>query len=129
VRGAALSYNALWRETGGARIVQAGETGELTLLRQFSAAAVTSDRFHAEFAQFLKSAIWWNAYAATALAANGCELSRKRKSQQQCARDMIMDLVMSRDVGVRRASPHSMALPISSTTFFASPKTIMVLSR
>jgi hypothetical protein len=64
VRGAALSYNALWRETGGARFVQAGETGELTLLRQFSAAAVAGDAFPAEFAQFLMSAIWWNTYAA-----------------------------------------------------------------
>lgn len=29
---------------------------------------------------------------------------------------------------VRRAMPYSTALTISSTTFFASPKTIMVLS-
>lgn len=136
VRGAALSYNALWRETGGARIVQAGETGELTLLRQFSAAAVASDRFPADVAQFLKSAVWWAAYAGMAPAASCSELSRKRKAQQQSARDLVMGLVMhfeprglpSKDRSVQRAPSHSMALPISSTTFFASPNTIMVLS-
>ncbi len=62
VRGAALSYNALWRETGGARIVQAGGSGELTLLRQFGADEVHAPEFPAAVGHFIAVGIWWHAY-------------------------------------------------------------------
>ncbi|MES3000427.1 MAG: type III secretion system chaperone [Pseudomonadota bacterium] len=63
VQSAALSYNALWRETDEARIVQAGATGELILVRRFNAQSVTDNEFPAQLARVLLTAIWWNAYA------------------------------------------------------------------
>jgi hypothetical protein len=64
VLSAALSYNALWRETGEARIVQAGATGELILVRRFDAQAVKDGGFPGQVERLLLTAVWWSAYAA-----------------------------------------------------------------
>jgi hypothetical protein len=62
VRAAALTYNALWRETQGMRIVQAGDSGELTLVQQLSADAVCSDEFGSAIEELGQVATWWQAY-------------------------------------------------------------------
>jgi hypothetical protein len=62
VGAAALTYNALWRETHGVRIVRAGERGELTLVRQFTADAVCADEFGAALEELRHVAVWWQTY-------------------------------------------------------------------
>ncbi|MEO5670413.1 MAG: type III secretion system chaperone [Ramlibacter sp.] len=65
-RGAALSYNALWRETGGARVAQAGAGGELILVRQFAANIVDDPEFSASVEHFIRVAGWWKAFVSHA---------------------------------------------------------------
>jgi hypothetical protein len=64
VHAAALTYNALWRETRGMRIVQAGETGELMLVQQFAADAVYADDFGPALDELGHVATWWRAYVS-----------------------------------------------------------------
>jgi hypothetical protein len=58
VASAALSYNMLWRETGGARIAQAGDGGTLLLIRELAAFEGPA-QLAAAIEHFANTCEWW----------------------------------------------------------------------
>ncbi len=62
VHQAALSYNTLWRDTGGTRIGMGGEEGDLLLLRELDPESVQREEFPRILEQFAEVARWWEGY-------------------------------------------------------------------
>ncbi|WP_076997721.1 type III secretion system chaperone [Variovorax sp. KK3] len=62
VHHTALSYNLLWRETGGARIGMGGAQGDLLLLRELDADCVQGQAFADVLNQFAETARWWEGF-------------------------------------------------------------------
>ncbi|RZL87151.1 MAG: hypothetical protein EOP82_27575 [Variovorax sp.] len=65
VHAAALSYNTLWRESGGARIGMGGEEGDLLLIRDLDSQSVQSSEFAGILEQFADVAQWWESYVTS----------------------------------------------------------------
>lgn len=65
VHQAALSYNTLWRDTGGTRIGMGGEGGDLLLVREVDAQSVQDEVFPRILEQFAEVAQWWEGYVTT----------------------------------------------------------------
>ena len=65
VHQAALSYNTLWRDTGGARIGMGGEEGDLLLLRELDPESVQREEFSRILEQFADVAQWWEGYVTS----------------------------------------------------------------
>lgn len=55
VHKTALSYNTLWRDTGGARIGMAGEEGDLLLVRELAPGSVQGDSAFSSNLPWLRS--------------------------------------------------------------------------
>lgn len=62
VQSAALSYNALWRQTGGMRVAQAGDSGELILFQELDEETTHGDALVTALDHFGSISQWWNAY-------------------------------------------------------------------
>lgn len=65
VHKTALSYNTLWRETGGARIGMGGEEGDLLLVRELDAESVQGGDLASVLEQFAAVAQWWEGYVTS----------------------------------------------------------------
>ena len=65
IQAAALSYNMLWRETGGARIGMGGEEGDLLLIRDIDAQSVQGEEFVLLLEQFADLAQWWENFVTS----------------------------------------------------------------
>jgi len=65
VHKTALSYNTLWRDTGGARIGMGGEEGDLLLVRELSRESVSAGEFARILEQFAAVAQWWEGYVTS----------------------------------------------------------------
>ena len=65
VHAAALSYNMLWRETGGARIGMGGEEGDLLLIRDIDPDSVRGNEFILLLEDFTELTQWWEAFVTS----------------------------------------------------------------
>lgn len=65
VHAAVLSYNLLWRETGGARIGLAGDERELVLMREFAASDVDDDMLLPAVTRLADVGGWWAGFVAS----------------------------------------------------------------
>ncbi|VTU25983.1 type III secretion system chaperone [Variovorax sp. PBL-E5] len=65
VHAAGLSYNTLWRETGGARICMGGEPGDLLLVRELDADSVRGGDFIGTLEHFAELTRWWEGYVTS----------------------------------------------------------------
>lgn len=65
VHKTALSYNTLWRDTGGARIGMGGEEGDLLLVRELDPESVQGGEFARVLEQFAAVAQWWEGYVTS----------------------------------------------------------------
>lgn len=64
VQTAALSYNALWRDTGGTRLAQAGDTGELILIHDLAVDDLKPGPLGDQLSQFAAVATWWSTFVS-----------------------------------------------------------------
>jgi hypothetical protein len=62
VHSVALSYNMLWRETGGVRIGQAGDEETMLLMQDVYGGESSSEQFARAIEHFSRLAAWWGAY-------------------------------------------------------------------
>ena len=65
VHAAALSYNLLWRETGGARVGMGGEEGDLLLIREIDPQSVQGSEFVSLLEEFADVAQWWEHFVTS----------------------------------------------------------------
>jgi hypothetical protein len=65
VHKTALSYNTLWRDTGGARIGMGGEEGDLLLVRELDPESVQGSDLAGVLEQFAAVAQWWEGYVTS----------------------------------------------------------------
>lgn len=65
VHKTALSYNTLWRDTGGARIGMGGEAGDLLLVRELNPESVQDGDLARVLEQFAAVAQWWEGYVTS----------------------------------------------------------------
>jgi hypothetical protein len=65
VHAAALSYNILWRETGGARICMGGDSSELVLIRELDADTARGGDFAGVLEHFAELVRWWELYVTS----------------------------------------------------------------
>jgi len=65
VHAAALSYNILWRETGGVKICMGGDSGELVLIRELDADTVRGGGFAGVLEHFAELGRWWALYVTS----------------------------------------------------------------
>lgn len=65
IHAAALSYNMLWRDTGGARIGMGGEDGDLLLIRDIDAQSVQGNEFILLLERFADLAQWWENFVTS----------------------------------------------------------------
>jgi hypothetical protein len=65
VHKTALSYNTLWRDTGGARIGMGGEEGDLLLVRELDPESVQGGDLAGVLEQFAAVAQWWEGYVTS----------------------------------------------------------------
>jgi hypothetical protein len=65
VHSVALSYNMLWRETGGVRIGQAGDEETLLLMQDLCITESSTQQIARALEHFASLAAWWGAYVET----------------------------------------------------------------
>lgn len=65
VHSVALSYNMLWRETGGVRIGQAGDEETMLLMQDVHVADASPQDIARALEHFSRLVAWWGAYVET----------------------------------------------------------------
>lgn len=94
---AALSYNTLWRDTGGARIGMGGEEGDLLLMHELDLQSVQGEEFARILEPFAEVARWWEGYVTSE------EIGRRRAhyKKSRAALEKLTSCAELQDGGAR----------------------------